>query len=158
MTQTIRDRFTKARWLLALLVLPLLIAPTSGEVILGRSAPVMAAEWAAFPPYTQSIGTTPVHAFGADLTVKSTAYVQNLRVTNRSASANVCFAVVAYSSACATQCAASGITCSGAAGDGDPILPNTSYPIPIDGASCGCLVASAASTLVTTSRVVRQFQ
>jgi hypothetical protein len=127
------------------------------EVQLGREAPVRASQWEV---YTKSVGTTAVHAFNVDLTTGAgdAAYLQEVRISNRHASQGLCYGVVAYSSACATQCGASTITCSGAATDGDFVAPGTSITLPISGADCACVIASAAATTSTAARVKRALQ
>lgn len=116
-------------------------------------APIAPDEWGV---RTQTIGTTPVHLFSTDPSTVSSLFVQNLRVTNRSASNGVCVSFHTLVTDCATTCGASGITCSGTGTDGDYLAPSSTYPpIAITGRMCACAVASAASTVVTAARIQR---
>jgi hypothetical protein len=141
--------------MIALPLLLLLSGPlNSAEVIRARSAPVQVAQWVVS---TATIGTTPV-ALTGDIGAVGATWTQSLRVSNRSATAEVCVAPVARAVSCAAACAASGITCGGVATDGDPIASKSPYTIALLGSSCLCGVASAAGTIVTTASVHREGQ
>lgn len=129
---------------------------TAADVTTSRGAPVQAAEWSSLG--TTALGTTPAFIFAADITTaqRRQDFVQNVRIVNRSASAFVCFKpILRTASGCSTDCSGSGVTCSGASTDGDPVLPSNSYSIAIDGNSCPCWVASAASTTANATRIAR---
>ena len=125
------------------------------RITIAREAPVTAAQ---FEVHTQAVSTTPVHVFSADLTVTTqriAGFLQEVRISNRHASNGLCWKPVTFATSCAATCAASSITCSGAATDGDFIAPGSWISLPITGLECACAIASAAATTTTAARVKR---
>ncbi len=95
---------------------------------------------------------TPEAAFATDLTAtqKSDAYVQQIVLRNTSSdnggvAATLCWAPIAWVSttACNALCAASGLTCSGAATDGMHLAGGSEVARRLDGTNCVCVVGAS---------------
>ncbi len=135
------------------------IAPLSAaDVTTIRSAPVRASQWSVT---LTSVGTTEgALVDGAIADVEN--IVQELRISNRHASNDLCYTVIdrvtTGATGCATDCTAladAALTCSGGANDGDIIKAGVSLPFTITGKECLCGEASGASTTTTVARVLR---
>ena len=107
---------------------------------------------------TQAVGNAAEVSLVADLGADAiSTMVQNIRVTNRHATQDLCVFFVDRTSDCAVECPAATKTCSGAATDGDHIGAGKSLDLPpIDGTVCACGIASALATTTTASRVARK--
>lgn len=110
---------------------------------------------------TTVVGTTPDDLLDTDLTSspnqRTDAFTQLLVVSNRDSVKNICVGGVAWSgvTTCAALCAASALTCSGAATDGSLVPPGSQRPFRYDGQSCMCVVGSAAGSPFQGERVLR---
>lgn len=107
---------------------------------------------------TTSVGAvTPLAMFATDLTTaqQTDAYTQLILVQNTHATQNICIKPFAWTDTCANVCAASGLTCSGAATDGWRLSPGQVWSIRWDGTNCGCIIGSGAGTSYQDLRVVR---
>ncbi len=111
---------------------------------------------------TDSASATPEAAFNTDLTSaqRNDSYTQETVIRNKStdhggASAVLCVGTLAWSgvSTCQSLCAASSLTCSGAATDGKFIPAGTELPRTWDGTNCICVVG--ATTLYQVERLIR---
>jgi hypothetical protein len=121
---------------------------------IARQAPAVPDELFIF---TKTVGTSAGPLFTTDLAagLRTRAYVQNLRITNRHANQTVCVWFPLFATSCEATCTATAKTCAGTSGDGDPILPASSYTIPVTGDACACAVATGSGTVVSSSRVGR---
>lgn len=118
---------------------PLTIAPTRLT-----STSISDAAWAEFP------------ATDIGLMLRKTDVAQMLVVTNFDAAARICIDTPVRTNAdCAVDCAALTSTCSGAATDGDIVLPGQSREFRPSGLLCMCYRASAANADAQLSAVVR---
>lgn len=140
--------------LLSLFAFQALAGVNVPSLTIGRQSPVRSAQ---FEPFTQAVGTAAVHAFDDDLAAAELAYdfLQEVRISNRHATNGLCWAPAPLVTTCDDACGASTITCDETATDGDFIAAGTSIVMPITGMDCACIVASAASTVTTATRVKR---
>lgn len=111
---------------------------------------------------TQNVGTTALPLFDSpanDLAVglRTSIVNQSLRISNRSSANTLCVWFKQFTTDCSTTCTAAPKTCDGSATDGEPIQPGAVFTVPITGAfACVCGRASAATTLTTATRLVRE--
>lgn len=127
--------------------------PSAADITTMRGAPARAAaEYS-----TASVTTSIAAIFSSDVTTKTAELAQNILVTNRHASNNLCVFWVARSTTetCNTAKCGSGPTCSGASTDASLVLPGNQRSFILSGEVCACWIASAASTLATAERIAR---
>ncbi len=106
---------------------------------------------------TTTVGTDAANVITGDLASPPTglnvadSVIQQILITNKSTTADLCFKTVAW----ASTCAASGITCSGASTDGQIILPRSQRVFRPAGPRRPCVAASAGATAYQAERVSR---
>lgn len=109
---------------------------------------------------TDTVSATPKAMFATDLTTyqQTDAWTQEIVVQNLDVTVpadNLCIGAIPWTSAgatCTLKCAASGLTCSGAATDG---VRTSSWQRRYDGTNCLCVVGSAAVVNYQSERVLR---
>lgn len=112
---------------------------------------------------TDATGAAPEAAFTTDLTTaqQTDAFTQEALISNidtNTPAQIVCVKPIAWSSpgaSCTLKCAASTVTCSGAATDGLHLSPGQMISRRWDGTNCVCVMGSVNPTAYQTERVVR---